>query len=108
VRRTAGFAAEALREEGFDSEARTLSSAETATDVAAAVAALKSGPISNRCRPLLGYCADAAVWSGSRDGRWVPYIASIAGAELRQDAAAMEEERDWQARWLCSRLGITI
>ena len=104
--RTAGYAAEALRKEGLDSEARTLSSCETVGDVAAAVDAVKSRSLPDRCRQVLGYCGDAAIWSGIGDARCVPYIASIAAADLRQDPAATEEERDWQARWLCQRLDI--
>ena len=75
-------------------------------DVAAAVDAVKSRSLPDRCRQLLGYCGDAAIWSGIGDARCVPYIASIAAADLRQDPAATEEERDWQARWLCQRLDI--
>jgi len=104
--RTAGYAAEALREEGFESEARTLSSCETLDDFAAAAEALGRKPLPDRCRQLLGYCGDAAVWSRIGNARCVPYIASIAAADLRKDPAALEEERAWQARWLCGRLGI--
>lgn len=104
--RTAGFAAEALRQEGRDAEARRLSSCETLDDFAAAAEALGQKPLPDRCRHLLGYCGDAAVWSRIGNARCVPYIASIAAADLRADPAAMEEERAWQARWLCGRLGI--
>lgn len=106
ARRTAGFAAEALRQEGLGSEARTLSSSETLDDFAAAGSALRDKPLPDRCRKLLGYCGDAAAWSRIGDARCVPYIASVAAADLRQDPAAMEEERAWQARWLCDRLHI--
>jgi hypothetical protein len=106
VLRTAGFAAEALRGEGLDSEARTLSSCETVEDVATAVKSIGRGSLPERSHQLLGYCGDAAVWSGIGDARCVPYIASIAAADLRGDAGAMEEERSWQARWLSDRLGI--
>ena len=106
VLRTARFAAEALRKEGLDAEARTLSSCETVEDVAAAAKSFGRRSLPDRSRQLLGYCGDAAVWSGIGDARCVPYIASIAAADLHQDAAAMEEERGWQARWLSDRLRI--
>src|SRR5713101_4552457 len=48
--RTAGYAAEALREEGFESEARTLSSCETLDDFAAAAEALGRKPLPDRGR----------------------------------------------------------
>jgi hypothetical protein len=106
VLRTAGFAAEGLRHEGLDSEASALSSCRTVEDVAAAVKSFGNRSLPARSRQLLGYCGDAAVWSGIGNARCVPYIASIAAADLRKDPAAMEQERDWQARWLCTRLHI--
>lgn len=107
VLRAAGFAAEALREDGRNPEARALSSCETLDDLAPAVEALRQKPLPDRSRLLLGYCGDAVVWSRIGQARCVPYIASIAAAELRGDPAAMEAERDWQARWLCDRLRVS-
>jgi len=107
VLRTAGFAAEALQQDGRDSDARALSSCETLDDFAAAAKTLGQKPLPDRCRHFLGYCGDAAFWSRTGEARCVPYIASIAAADLRRDPAAMEDERAWQARWLCGRLGIT-
>jgi len=106
--RTREFAAQVLRQEGRDAEAAALSSCETLDDLAAAAEALLQKPLPDRSRQILGYCGDAAFWGRPAHAGCVSYIAAIAAADLRGDPAAVEDERSWQARWLCARLGITV
>ncbi|HEX9602108.1 MAG TPA: hypothetical protein VF973_00045 [Myxococcales bacterium] len=105
--RTARFAAEAFGQEGRESEARALSSCRTLDDLAAAAEAVGQEQLPARSRQLLGYCGDAVFWGRPSHAGCVSYIAAIAAADLRGDPAAVEDERAWQARWLCDRLGIS-
>jgi len=102
--RTRDFAAEMLRQEGRDAEARALASCGILDELAAAAGELQAQALPERSLQLLGYCGDAAFFGRITHAGCVSYIAAIAAADLRRDPAALEAERAWQARWLCARL----
>jgi hypothetical protein len=104
ILRVRDLVAEVLRAEGHPAEADGLLGREEMLEVKARAAELARSSLPDRARHLLGFCTDAIEFAPN--AACAAYIAAIAAAEARGSAAGADEERAWQARWLCDRVGI--
>jgi hypothetical protein len=66
-------------------------------------AELARQPLPDRSR-LLGFCLDAIEFAPN--AACAAYIAAMAAAGLSGSTSGADEERAWQAQWLCDRVGL--